>query len=352
MEAAFPEDLETPEQREGTAGHFYPTEHLQGRAWPVGTLAPNGHPIDADMIEHGQLLIDDVHGAFKELSGDQYLFRVETKVFAHVYVHPENEGTPDVFLADHVAKWLVVWDYKYGHRYVDPFRNLQLVDYVAGIFEGLHVSPEEMASWRISLRVVQPRNYHRDGAVRKWDTTGAQVWPLIEGLSRAAWAAKSPNAPTLTGAHCRDCRASHACDALMRVSHLAMDIAGESTPHEIPLRAVGVELRRIETAMKRLEARRDGLQAQALGAIAQGQNVPFWTKGFVDSRERWAVPIAEVHTLGDLMGVNLRKVDALTPAQARKAGIDPAVIQAYADKPRGAAKLIPSDEAAAQKAFG
>lgn len=351
LEALYPEDEDGPAAREGTAAHFYVTEYLLGRAHPIGTLAPNGHPIDADMVEHGQIYIDDVKAELPKFETTA-LFRVETKVFAHRLIHPENEGTPDTFAISVAQKRLILWDYKYGHKYVDAFRNWQLIDYVAGIFESLDLTREDVADMRISLRVVQPRNYHPDGVIRTWETTGAQIWPLIEWLATRAHEAKKPAAPTQTGPWCRDCDGRHACAAFMNVAHRAMDVAGETIPVELPASALGIELRRIDDAIKRLEARRDGLQEQALSMIRRGSNVPLWTMGFVQSRERWKVPLAEVVLMGDMMGVNLRKDDALTPAQARKAGIDATVIAVYSEKPTGAAKLIPSDATAAEKAFG
>lgn len=350
MEALYPED-DGPEAREGTAAHYYPTEYLQGRAWPVGTITPNGHPLDADMIKYGSILIDDVNttiAAFDHTS----LFRVETKVFAHSLVHPLNEGTPDAFLISLILKRLVVWDYKYGHKIVDPYRCWQVIDYIAGIFEGLGLHLTDIADMAISIRIVQPRAYSNEGPVRTWETTGAVIWGLINQLRDAAWKAKTPGAPTQTGDHCTDCSARHACDTFKRVAAHAIDIAGQATPDVLPNDALGVELKRIRRAMKRLKAREDGLQAQAVAIINGGGRVPGWKKGFVDSREKWNVPVPQVVAMGALMGVDLNEPTAKSPVEARRLGIDPALVKAFSVKPTGAAKLEPVDEdAEAAKIF-
>lgn len=353
LEAMFPDDEDSPEAREGTAAHYYVTEALQGRFHPAGTLAPNGYPLDGDMIDHGELYLEDVRSTFATLPQDQHtIFRVEQKVFAHTLIHPECEGTPDTWAANFNVGRLILWDYKYGHKYVEPFGNWQFIGYLAGIFEGLGLSRQETWNLDVSVRVIQPRNYHRDGPVREWNTTGATIWNYIDRMKTAAYAAKDPRATTQTGPQCVDCNGRHACEAFARVAARALDVAGETIPQELPPMALGMELRRIADAIKRLEARRDGLAEQAMAKIRTGTPVPFWTMGFVDARERWTVPVAEVRALGELFGKKLTEEKPITPAQARKLGIDAAVIRVYSAKPTGAAKLVPADETAAAKAFG
>lgn len=355
LEALYPEDEDSPEAREGTAAHFYVTEFLEGRVHGVGVLAPNGHPLDMDMITHGTLYVEDVLPEMSALEpGD--LFIVEEKVYPHGLVHPENEGTPDTALVSPRRKRVILWDYKYGHRYVAPYHFWQGINYVAGLFERFELTEADVQDWSISIRVVQPRNYHPSGPVRTWDTSGAVVWKLIEHLSTAAHAAKVPGAPTRTGDWCRDCDGRHACKAFAAVSARACDMAGETVPMELPLDAMGRELTRIDTAIKRLEARRDGLTEVAIANIRAGRHVYGWEMGFVDSQERWSVPTAEILTLGQSLGVNLENPKPAPPGEAKKkfkaAGLPVEVLAPFLEKPTGAAKLKPVDPTAAAKAFG
>lgn len=354
LEGLYPEDEDSPEAREGTAAHYYATEALEGRVHAIGTLAPNGHPIDAYMVEGAQHWLDDVAGELPLLTGAQ--FRVETKVYAHSLIHPENEGTPDAWALSLAHRRLIVWDYKYGHRYVDPFMFWQGINYVAGIFEGNGLTLADVTGLRVSIRVVQPRNYHPSGVVRVWETTGEYLWSLIEFMRARAVEAKRPAAPTQTGAHCRDCRGRHACPAFAAVAARSMDCAGETVPMDLPIDALGRELTRLQIAADRIKARIDGLQEIAIAALRAGKPVPGWQMGFVDSRERWAKDVAEVYALGDALGVDLRDNKPVTPAQAKTkfkaAGLPLEVLQAYYEKPTGAAKLNPADPNAAAKAFG
>lgn len=358
LEGLYPEDEDSPEAREGTAAHYYATEALEGRVRGIGELAPNGHPLDAYMIEGAKHWIDDVQAAMAgEFAGaPDVQFRVETKVYAHRLIHPENEGTPDAWALSLSRKRLVLWDYKYGHRYVDAFMFWQGIDYVAGIWEGNSLTYEDVRDMRVSIRVVQPRNYHPSGVVRVWETTGEYLWSLIAFMAGQARAAKVVGAPTQTGEHCRDCRGRHACKAFAAVAARSMDTAGETVPMELPIDALGRELTRLSVAADRIKARISGLEEIAIAAIRRGQHVPGWKMGFVDSRERWSRPEAEVFALGAALGVNLKEEKPPTPAQAKAkfkaAGLPLEVLQAYYEKPTGAAKLTPADPNAAAKAFG
>lgn len=352
MEANYPEDMDSEEQREGTAGHHYATEGVLGRVVTVGSLAPNGYPITPEMVTGGNRYIRDVLDTVATM-GPETLMRVETKVFPHTLVHPRNEGTPDTFAINLMRSTAVLWDYKFGHGYVDPFQNWQLVDYWAGIFEGLSLTRADTVNLQCSSRVIQPRNYSVEGPVRRWDCPASDIWDLIEGVLRpAAHAALGPNPPTMTGPHCKDCRARHACPTLMRVAASCMDLAGQSVPLELPGDALGEELQRLVLAEARLKARRVGLEEDAAARIRRGQPVAHWQMGRSDTREAWTATPEQVFALGNAYGVELRNNKPVTPAQARDLGVDDTVIRAYSTKPAGSLKLVPLDNKAAAKAFG
>jgi len=346
MEALYPDD-ESEAARQGTAAHWYVSEALDGREWPAGTVTPNGVPLDDEMVECGQLYLDHV----RALQRGGAAVMVEWKVYAHETIHPECEGTPDGVVVDMAAHRIVIVDYKYGHRYVDPFQNAQLVVYFAGVCEAAALSRQDTKGWDVELTVVQPRNYHPDGPVRTWKTLGHVVWAEVDKLQEAAYRAKEPNAPTITGAHCRDCTAIHACEAALRVGSYAIDMPGRSIPQELPDTALGVVLTQIDAGIARLEALQTGLVAQAQARIRAGGKVPGWglTQGM--GREKWTLPAEQVIALGDVLGVPLAKPATITPAQARKL-LDPAIVDELATTPYGEFKLKPSNDKTAAKAFG
>lgn len=373
MEAAFPETEDGQEAMEGTAAHFVAMEPLLGRPVPaVGSTAPNGWLVDATMVKHGDEYGDVVRDEWERMGDptDKRIW-VETALSMATLIHPANVGHVDTGMASLIAKRITVIDFKYGHGFVDAYKNWQEIDYLAGMMEGLCLTFAEIADYTIRFVVVQPRCYHVEGTVRVWEVKGVDLWPLFQELIDAAYAALEPDAPTKTGPQCDDCRARHACTALLAVGNRAIDMAGASVPLELSNVALGAELGRLQTAKKRLEARIDGLAADAIARIDRGQTIVGYRKGFVDSREKFRDPAAAIPALA-LYGVDIREPDAtITPPAARKvleklsraAGlkgdalkaqmdIDATVIATYAYKPSGAAKLVPVDETAADKAFG
>jgi hypothetical protein len=352
MQQLYPEREESPDARAGVAAHWYVTETLQGR--DPGAVAPNGEPITAEMIDCAQGILIDVRDVMRAHPGCELW--VEQRVYMPI-VHADNWGTPDVVVIDRAQRWFAIWDYKYGHRYVAPW-SLQLIDYAVGVLQRLAIPCAEWPLWRCSLNIAQPRNYHASGPIREWQTDGGKLLDeYVPQLFEAAKLATGPNPPLRTGEHCRDCTARHACEALQHAGAVAMDVAGQVSPIDLPPHALGLELRQIDDAIKRLEARQTGLEEMATALIRGGQPVPFCSLEHTTGRERWTVPADEVFALGDLMGVDgLRKpAEAITPQQARdafkRAKVDASVITAYADRPRGALRLVRVADNAAKLAF-
>lgn len=334
MEALYPEP-ESEAAREGTAAHWYVTEAVQGRVHPVGALAPNGVPLDAEMVECGAAFVDYA----ATLPHPQW---VERRLTMHATVHALCEGTPDLVSIDWGEHRIDVVDYKYGHRYVPP-ATPQLLAYVGGALEADHLDRETTKGWRITRTIIQPRNYQERSPVRSVTGLGWQVWDELGKLADAAHAAAQPGAATVTGDHCRDCSARHACPAAQAVGAHVLDVAGQSIPHELDDHALGLQLALIDRATTRLAALRTGLEAEAMGRIRSGRRVQGWTWEQGEGREAWTLPPDQVVALGETMGVPLGKPATLTPGQARKAGLDPDLVAALSRRPPGAVRLVRSD---------
>lgn len=355
MQARYPEPQDSDEAREGTAAHYYVSELLNGRDVVAGQVADNGEPITAEMVDCAQGILVDVRDTFQTCvdAGGAPQMYVEMRVYMPV-VHKDNWGTGDVFIVDLPRKRLFVWDYKYGHRFVDAAGNLQLVDYAIGALSLFQVPHADWPNWAVSLNIAQPRNYHRLGPVREWQTDGLALRDTYRpALAEAANRAMAPDAPYKTGDYCRDCSARHACPALQQAAAYAMDVSLQAEPPvDLPTHALGLELRQLDDAMARIKARKTGLEEQALGKIRSGDTVPFFTAQHSVGRERWTVPASEAFALGDMFGVDLRKPqEPVTPKQARDLGVDETVMREYAERPRGALRLERAGDNDAKLAF-
>jgi hypothetical protein len=353
MEAQHPEDGDSEESREGTAAHHYLTETLFGRVVAPGSLAPNGYPINLEMIDAATGMLEDVRDTIAAAASNDWTLDIERKLPPSRFVHPENWGTPDVVLTDRTEKALHVWDYKYGHRYVDAFKNWQMMNYAILVLSEILDGDESWNGWRVTLTIAQPRNYAPEGPLREWYLSGSHLRERADELSKTAWVAAGPGADLVTGEHCRDCSAAHACPALQRAVMTMVDVTRRQTSVDMPPAAVGLELRILEAATARIKARRDALEAHAMGMFKRGQNVPGWQVDHVKGRKRWTQPAVEIVAMGQLFGVDLAKpLEACTPVQAEKKGVDGSVIAAYSESPSGAAKLVSIDDATAARVFG
>ena len=95
------------------------------------------------------------------------------------------------------------------------------------------------------------------------------------------------------------------------------------------------------------------LAAQLERMAKSGKPTPGWKLVPGESRETWSVPVAQVIATAALLRVDVAKpVEAITPAQARKAGLDPDLVAALAARGPAGMKLVEDDGSAARRAFG
>lgn len=350
MHRQFPDMDGDPEaSREGTAAHAVCASMLQGAPITEGAIEPGtGVVVDEDMIEAASMYAADVLQTCAQFGGVPV---VETPV--HIpRVHPECWGTPDAWAFDPVQLVLYVWDFKFGHLFVEVFENAQLGPcYASGILDALGFDGHSEQGVRVVCRIVQPRSFHRDGPIREWRFKAADLRPLVNKLRDAALDALGENPTCRVGPQCHYCPGRHACQALQRAALDACDVATTAQPFQLSPSAVGGELRAMRRALALLEARVAGLETEALRLLATGKPVPFWQAVQSKGRERWTVPADQVIALGHAFGVDLAKpLQAITPKQA-KALVDESVISAYSETPRGAIKLVPLNDSHAKKVF-
>jgi len=311
-------------------------------------IAEPGEDVTEEMVEGARIYINKVLAVRQQFMGCAELHIEEkTPIYS---VHPECWGTPDAWIGNH-AVGLHVFDYKFGHRYVEVFENWQLIAYASGAldsmsFNGSGIPPD----FKIHMTIVQPRSYHPAGHVNTWTVTYEQLKSYIEQLRVAEFTAMQPTAPCNPNPECSFCSARHACTALRQSALTAVDISTLNTPDELTNESLGSELRYLKRAHKLLDARITGLEEQALAKLKSGERVPDFRLEQSSGRTRWKTPEEEVVILGQLYGVDLAKpLTAITPNQAEKKGIPRALINQMTETPRGALKLVEDNT---RKIFG
>lgn len=355
MEAAYPDQGDDEEAITGEGAHWCAAQMLDGWSGEVllqDRLAPNGAPITLEMIDAAAMLVRDVTTT---LAPYGVVPLVEQPISVSS-VHPTLcHGTPDVRAAGMEgdgSRTLYVWDFKFGHKFVDEFENWQLLTYAAGyaleqarVYVGV--------SLNVVLRVVQPRAYHPRGPVREWRITGAQLADYTHRLAMAADEATSLVAECKPQPDaCENCRARHACAALQRASYRGMALAMQAQASDLSPEALGLELRYLTDAAALMKARLSGLTTQAEMLLREGRQVPHWRMGSAQSRLAWRVTDAEAIVAGQMVGLDLSKPpEAITPTQAARAGFPEPMLATFAHRPPAGVKLELDDGSTARRIF-
>lgn len=353
LEARYPQP-ESPEAVEGTTAHWAVAESLAGRLVDVGDLAPTGQYLTAEMIEASDLMFDDVSRelALYGLKPEQGVIEQAVRI---PRVHAQSWGTPDYRIwlqAPPRRPRLLLYDFKFGHRFVEVFENDQCIEYVAGVLEELPHGLTDMEV-DVTVKIVQPRAYHKDGSIRAWHFKGSDIRALVNIASYSAHEALSDTAVTRVGPECRDCQARHACPTLQAAAMTACDVAGAAQPFDLPVAAMALEYRVLQHYRDLLRARSTGLEEQLLALGRTGQAIPGLRIEHGAGRERWTLPDAQVIAAAAMLGVDIAKApEVMTPKQAVKAGLPSAMLAGLVNTPRGEAKLVTDDGSMARRIFG
>lgn len=327
----YPEEEEGQSAKEGTAAHWVAERLLtDGEAVPIGAIAPNGIAVTEEMTEGAELYVRTVRSV---VGDDTARLLVERRIAT--YLHEDCWGTPDA------AYWagehhLHIFDYKFGHRFVDEFENWQLLAYAHGMADAAFILggwPEDGSAVSVSLTIVQPRCYDRRGSVRTWRITVGELDQYAQRIAdRLAGIASGELRECVTGSHCYMCPARRGCSALQQAGHLACDIVGQPEPLDLPPDALGLELAYLQRAADLLKQRIAGLEEQATATLGRGTAVPGWHLQRKSGREYWK-PGIDVASLGKLYGIELTKTEPITPTQARKKLPDATLLDAQTERP-------------------
>lgn len=313
----------------------------------VGEAASNGVIVNEEMIEGAEVYAEDFLSVFRPLSNVTDLRGgAETRV-PIIRVHQSCFGTVDSWLYDPTSNTLYVWDYKFGHVFVEVFENLQGICYAGGL-QREHGIPENA---NVVFRIVQPRTYTSEGPVREWKTTMGALDPYFTTLSTNAAKALSDRAELKTGSHCQYCDACLICDPAIKAGAGLYELAGAPLPMNASPETIGRQLAFVERAMAQLKGLQTAYTAQVTALIKSGKNVPGWGVQPAFGREAWTAPVESIVTLGDLLGVDVRKPGVLTPNQARKLGMDEATVASLTERKQNGMKLVKETSVKLRKIF-
>ena len=224
-----------------------------------------------------------------------------------------------------------IFMFKWGHTPVDIEENWELLTHV-----------NESLGWRLRevvLHIVQPRNYSRP--IQIITPSRRQLREDISALERAEELALKANAPLNPGEHCLNCSANHMCPKVKEKTMQIKDALEIPEPLELTAEELSDELLQLRESQNIIKARIMALEEQIIFKLNQGENVPGFALGRVESRQRWTIGNDRLQELGALCGINLfQPLCPVTPKQALKLGLPQSFIAEITETPVGAVKLI------------
>jgi hypothetical protein len=285
---------------------------------------------DADMQLAVEMYLNDINTVAHE-TGQHATFE---EFVSCPTIHLSNGGTPDAWLYDPVSDVLYVWDFKYGHGFVDHFENWQLINYAAGLLAKLAKNPNR----KVVLTIIQPRCFDKRGPIRRWSITERSLQPYFDRLIAAYKAAHYSDAECVTGPECDYCAARHACVALQRSAYRGVELSTASLSIELDGTSLGIELSILQKAQDRLTARIDGLIEQGKQMARRGDRVAGYhlEQGF--GREKWSDGSIAQMMFGDVV---IKPQELITPKQAIAKGCDAEMVASLTIIPPGEVKLKP-----------
>ncbi len=191
--------------------------------------------VTEEMIEacwvYAEVLCDDMlaNGLDSQHIGD--IIKVEQRI----QIVDGCFGTSDCNMAIPFTK-LIVYDYKHGAGVpVDVEDNDQMKCYAVGALNEYEKIAGSSEMNVIELVIVQPRANHKDGPVRRWETTREQILKFKREIEISISYCKDDNPTFDTGDWCRWCPAKHKCPELFEntneIAKAAFDVVdtGEDT---------------------------------------------------------------------------------------------------------------------------
>lgn len=324
---AMPPNDDTEARNEGNAAHYMAMQVLQQKSTIeelIDRKAPNGVYMGSDMAEHVMTFIDGVKRSyFQPLENE-----VET-TFSDNVNWKVNARSDVIGYAD--TSTLHIDDFKYGWRIVEPEMNWTLIAHAIG-----YCFHRKLLPAHIVFTVHQPRPYHPDGPTRSWRVNYQELMDLYHELN---FALCNPSDTLNTSAHCAKCHALAICPAARAAELNAIDtsdVAFEDTIDNVTLSQTLENLYRAEAMLK---ARKDAFEDLAKHRIKAGEVINNYSVEMTLSNSRW-LPGIDASMMTILTGKELSKSKIASPAEAKRLGVNEAVIKALTERVPTGVKLV------------
>jgi hypothetical protein len=199
----------------------------------------------------------------------------------------------------------IVLDWKFGDGVaVEVEENAQLLFYAAAALRTPETQWVFKGVSKIELIIVQPPS------VKRWVTTLERVRQFEQDLAAAVRAALKPDAPLMTGDHCRWCTAKPICPLMTG----ALDRLVKAKMDALPIDKIAQYLDQVPLVEDFIK----DLQQLAHTMIEEGKTIPGWKLVNKRATRKWTDEAAAAEWLAD-KGVEPYEQKVISPAVAEKA---------------------------------
>lgn len=315
---------ESEPAREGTAVGEYLSEMIRQRTETpnFGVNATNGYFVNDDMKFYAR---ETYRNVLESAQGNEITTEERIDWMAD---STKIRGSYDISFV--VGSTLHIEDLKYGWGIVEAKDNWQLLGYAIGqhkrlLEKGVYIDT-------IVMRIHQPRPYHPEGPIRTWTITLDEMFGYyhqVVGQVRSYY----NGGALVTGSACKYCDAAAACPALNKAFHQAVDIVTRDYEEkELTNDDVAKLIAIIERAEDIIEIKSTSIKQLAMSRLQNNQVIPGY--GMVQKfGDRAWKPGITAETIKMMTGVDITKVDMMSPAQAEKAGLNKKMVAQIAVKP-------------------
>lgn len=308
--------------------------------------------VDDEMAAAVQVFLDAVRGDVRDNGIDPAVMVVEqTYDLGAVTKRDDTWGTADVVLPEPFGV-LRVYDYKHGRGVV-----VEVEDNDQAKYYGLGALIEYGADFEVvELIICQPRAFHEDGPVRRWQIPVRELLEWGGVLKAKADRTDDPDAPLVPGDWCRFCPVEGSCPALrekvQEEAALAFD-APIAMPKDLqpvmPDAGDPAAIGRAMAVIPILDSWARAVEGLCQRALESGHEVPGQKLVRKRALRRWDDPGAVERRLRRRKGV---KVDDFleprklrSPAQLEKVkAIGKKWVEKHAVKPEGGLTVAPESD--------
>lgn len=310
----LPKEVDSEVAKEGTAFGEMVAYKLLGGTY--STHATNNFPFDNDMEFFSNEILDKVAEDLlldkeKPVTCEQ---RIDWQTNSGIWI----KGAYDISFV--VGNTLYIDDVKYGWALVNPEDNWQLISYAIGEVIRTDKSYDE-----IVMRIHQPRPHHEEGTTREWRISYAKLLELKEVIeNRMALLAEGED-ELATSTNCRYCLAAASCPAVSKAYFRSLEEIHNFVQDDISDAELSFQLDLYKRMQDIFKVRKESLEALAVDRLNNNKLIPNYSIKKSYGNRTWTKGIdADYITM--MTGVDITKVEMLSPAQAEKKGVNKTLV--------------------------